>query len=90
MCCFLRREENLIVKEIIGLSVGEVALPVLVGVLFNETSPYSLMVAMFAMAVIISVFYYTIEYLVLSHPTKDRKGVDGVDANPLLENDSLQ
>ena len=86
------REENLIVKEIIGLSVGEVALPVLVGVLFNETSPYTLMVAMFAMAVIISGFYYVIEHLIVSHPTMDRKGTadGGVDRNPLLENDSLQ
>jgi hypothetical protein len=57
------------VKEIIGLSVGEVVLPVLVGVIFHGTAPYTLMLSLFIMAVVILGLYVLVEHVIHNKPS---------------------
>lgn len=74
----LRWESNLIVKEIIGLSIGEVVLPVLAGVVLNETGPFTLMVSMLLMAVCISAIYFWVKHLIVNCPeAKWSERIDG-------------
>jgi MFS family permease len=79
----LKWESNLIVKEIIGLSVGEVVLPVLVGVIFHGTQPYTLMLSLFIMALVILIVYALIEHLIHTNPSVE--GPTSTSANePLM------
>ena len=47
-------------------------LPALVGVVFHMKSPYTLMVSLFAMSVLISCLYFYIEYLIRTQPEASR------------------
>lgn len=78
------REKNLIVKEIIGLSVGEVVLPVGVGVIFHSTKPYSLLISLFVMALIIFGLHFYIDHLIEVKPAGEAPGGDAR-TEPLLE-----
>ena len=82
------REQNLIVKEIIGLSVGEVVLPVLVGVIFHGTKPYSLIVALFAMAVVIFALHFYIDHLITVRPSSRKDGATAASEPLLLDDES--
>jgi hypothetical protein len=62
------REKNLIIREIIGLSVGEVVLPVLVGVIFHQMHAYTLMVSLFVIAALIVWLYYGVVFMTLYYP----------------------
>lgn len=77
-------------KEIIGLSVGEVVLPVLVGLAINETKPYMFMLLLFVMAVMVIGLYFIVELLIRTKPSVEyeqrRDTISSMDEsrNPLM------
>jgi hypothetical protein len=67
-CYMFIKFRDLIIREIIGLSVGEVVLPVLVGVIFHQMHAYTLMVSLFVMAALIVCLYYGVVYMTSYYP----------------------
>lgn len=78
-------------KEIIGLSVGEVVLPVLVGLAINETKPYMFMLLLFVMAVMVIGLYFIVDFLIHTKPSVEceqrRDMISSMDElrNPLMD-----